>query len=314
MDSSHSQCPSELLCLSYSHCHHPVSWWHWCSWHLASHVPTKDISVTQRAPHLTLSVTMLILQIELRINWESQSMGVELQSHKIHYSKMFMSWVLPLNPNELRKCFSLRTWFLESLQYSFSILSIRFIFLTFSELRTSVWDGQRKLQTPSGHRSGIISIIPFPDAAQDIGLDEATSALFLFSLQNQLPAGFLFMRIAIALYKFAIRILTVASLCSGREYLCHWCWARLQNKSAISYVYWDTLRQNCTVWFVWETQFIPVIISEGRSLSLHNYGVHAYWGFFQGWVTGGCPGKGWKLNGNAEAPRKMGWWRPYNML
>ena len=276
-DSSHSQCPSEFLYLSCAHSHSPVSWWHWCSWHLASHVPTKDVSVTQHAPHLTLSVTMLILlQTELQINWQSQSMGVELESRKIHYSKMFMSWILPLNPNELRKYFSLCTWFLESLQYSFSILSIRFIFLTFSELRTSVWDGWKKLQTPSGHRAGIISIIPFLDAAQDIGLDDTISALFLFSLQNKLPAGFLFMRVAIALYKFPIRILTVASLCSGRECLYHWCWARLQNKSAIAYVYRDTLPQNCTVWFVFETWFNPVIISEGRSLSLSNYGVPAY--------------------------------------
>lgn len=56
----------------------------------------------------------------------------------------------------------------------------------------------RKLQSPSGHKSGIVSITSFLAETQDIGPDEATSALFLFSLQNKLPAGFLFMRLGIA--------------------------------------------------------------------------------------------------------------------
>lgn len=60
----------------------------------------------------------------------------------------------------------------------------------------------RKLQTPSGHRSGAVSITPFLDEAQDVGPDDALSALFLFSLQNKLPAGFLFMRVGIACTNF----------------------------------------------------------------------------------------------------------------
>lgn len=58
------------------------------------------------------------------------------------------------------------------------------------------------LQTPSGHKSGIVSITSFLDEAQGIGPDEAISALFLFSLQNKLPAGFLFMRVEIACTNF----------------------------------------------------------------------------------------------------------------
>lgn len=57
--------------------------------------------------------------------------------------------------------------------------------------------GIRKFQRPPGHESGIVSITSFLAEIQDIVPDEASSALFLFSLQNKLPAGFLFMRVGI---------------------------------------------------------------------------------------------------------------------
>lgn len=46
-------------------------------------------------------------------------------------------------------------------------------------------DRMRKQQSPSGHKSGIVSMTSFLDEAQDIGPDEAISALFLFFLQKK---------------------------------------------------------------------------------------------------------------------------------
>lgn len=69
----------------------------------------------------------------------------------------------------------------------------------------------RKLQTHSGHRSGMVSVTPFLDAAQDIGTDDAISTLFSV-LTGQIAGRVSVYEGRSCLNKFPIRILTEASL------------------------------------------------------------------------------------------------------
>lgn len=117
------------------------------------HLTIKDVSVVQLASDPSLPGTTLIFQIGLQIDW-SPSMGDGARIERGSWgsnSNMFMSWILAPQTHMSRGnnfcCLWLSAITIPSIFYSFDIF---FLFFMSSEQ-----------QSPSGHKSEIVSILLF---------------------------------------------------------------------------------------------------------------------------------------------------------